>query len=39
MTWQRVRFAIEAKSFELTVDGEGRRQRNVITERSRGVVE
>ena len=23
MTWQRVWFAIEAKSFELTVDGKG----------------
>ena len=29
---QRVWFAIEAKSFELTVDGVGRRQKYVITE-------
>ena len=35
---QRVCFAIEAKSFELTVEGVGRRQKYVITERSRGVV-
>ena len=34
----RVCFAIEAKSFELTVDGLGRRQKFVIIERSRGVV-
>ena len=33
---QRVWFAIEAKSFELTMDGVGRRQKYVITERSRG---
>ena len=39
MSRQRVWFAIEAKSFELTVNGVGRRQRNVITERSRGAVE
>ena len=35
---QRVWFAIEAKSFELTMEGVGRRQKYVITERSRGVV-
>ena len=35
---QRVWFAIEAKSFELIVDGVGRRQKYFITERSRGVV-
>ena len=35
---QRVWFAIEAKSFELTVGGVGRRQKYVITERSRDVV-
>ena len=35
---KRVWFAIEAKSFELTVDGVGRRQKYVITERSRAVV-
>ena len=34
----RVCFAIEAKSFELIVDGVGRRQKIFITERSRGVV-
>ena len=34
----RVCFAIELKSFELIVDRVGRRQKYVITERSRGVV-
>ena len=35
---KRVWFTIEAKSFEITVDGGGRRLKYVITERSRGVV-
>ena len=35
---QRVWFSIEAKSFELTVDGVGRRQKYVMTKRSKGVV-
>ena len=35
---KRVWFTIEAKSFEITVDGVGRRLKYVITERSRGVV-
>ena len=38
MAYSRVWFAIEAKSFELTVNMVGRRQKYVITERSRGVV-
>ena len=35
---KRVWFTIEAKSFEIIVDGVGRRLKYVITERSRGVV-
>ena len=35
---KRVWFTIEEKSFEITVDGVGRRLKYVITERSRGVV-
>ena len=35
---QRVWFSIEAKSFELTLDGVGRRQKYVITKMSRDVV-
>ena len=31
-------FAVEAKSFEITVDGEGKKTKYVITERSRGKV-
>ena len=31
-------FAVEAKSFEITMDGEGKKTKYVITERSRGKV-
>ena len=31
-------FAVEAKSFEITVEGEGKKTKYVITERSRGKV-